>query len=147
MPEGEGHSLATWLDQRAHPNLLQVADPQDTYIRNGTFAPPRAAYTVGQLVERHLRRRPDRFARIVADMSWAHPFISQSFVSQLVDFEAAVTRWVRSFPQVGMCMYDLGLFGGETVIPVIRAHPKVWMSDMLVENPYYLKTDATSSTS
>lgn len=46
----------------------------------------------------------------------------------------------EDFPQVILCFYDLDLFGGDLIIPMIKSHPKVWMAGTLVENPYYLST-------
>jgi hypothetical protein len=31
------------------------------------------------------------------------------------------------------------LFGGNVIIPVINAHPKVWLNGMILENPYFTR--------
>jgi hypothetical protein len=36
-------------------------------------------------------------------------------------------------------MYDLDHFGGGVVVPMIRAHLRVWLSGLVIENPYHLE--------
>ncbi|MFJ4849835.1 MULTISPECIES: MEDS domain-containing protein [unclassified Streptomyces] len=128
---------------------LVVGDPQDTYLRNGAFdADGMLASLRGWVaelldgggaaaVDGRGRRRP-RLLRIAADMSWAHALVRPGFVRELVAYETRATSWLRACPQVGVCLYDLGLFGGDLIIPMVKAHPRVWLGGMVVENPYYL---------
>ena len=37
--------------------------------------------------------------------------------------------------------YHLELFGGNLIFPVMKVHPKVLFSGILLENPYYLDPD------
>lgn len=71
-------------------------------------------------------------------MSWAYPLVRPGFVRELVEYETRATSWLRPCPQVGVCMYDLEFFGGDLIVPMAKAHPRVWLSGMAVENPYYL---------
>jgi hypothetical protein len=75
-------------------------------------------------------------------MSWAKPLMSPTLVKQLVRSEVNITRWVRSREMVGLCLYDLDLFSGDLIIPMIKAHPKVWMGGAVVENPFYLDPES-----
>lgn len=38
-------------------------------------------------------------------------------------------------------MYDLDMFGGDVIVPIVRAHPKVWMNGVVPTNPYYLDSE------
>jgi len=75
---------------------------------------------------------------VIADMSWALPLVSVSFIGDLSDYEARVTQWARSYPQTCVCMYDLDRFDGYVIMAVIKAHPKVLMSGVVVETPYFV---------
>ena len=56
----------------------------------------------------------------------------------LVAEEVSVTEFVLRYPLICLCLYDLDLFGGDLIIPMIKAHPKAWIEGTLVENPYHL---------
>ncbi|MFD3454930.1 MEDS domain-containing protein [Streptomyces sp. NPDC058691] len=132
---------------------LVIKDPRDICLRNGAFdGDAMPASLCGRSAELfdgdghrdgggdgdgYGDRRPG-LLRIAADMSWAYPLVRPGFVRELVRYEMRATSWLRARPQVGVCMYDLELFGGDLVIPMVKAHPRVWLGGMVVENPYYL---------
>lgn len=72
------------------------------------------------------------FGRIVGDMSRAAP----ALIDTLLDEEVAMTAWMKNYPQVALCLYDLNRFGGDLIVPMIKAEPNVWMAGTLVENAY-----------
>jgi hypothetical protein len=76
-------------------------------------------------------RRPG--GRVVTDMGWALP--ARPSVEDLADYEAEVTAGARRYPQSVVCLYDLDRC--TTVVhAVIRAHSRVWMRGVVLENPY-----------
>jgi hypothetical protein len=75
------------------------------------------------------------FARVVADMSWALPDGVPPAPDDIADYEAGVAAWTTSYPQSCVCMYDLERFG-SVALAVIKAHPRVWMGGVMLENPY-----------
>jgi hypothetical protein len=75
------------------------------------------------------------FARVVTDMSWALPDGTPPSADNIAGYEASATTWTTSYPQSCVCMYDLDRFG-SIVLAVIKAHPRVWMSGVTLENPY-----------
>lgn len=81
-------------------------------------------------------------ARIVADMSWAIPLVgAPGFVMDLGRYETRFTLWSSRRPQVTACMYDLDGFDGDVIVPIVRAHPTVWMNGVILTNPYYLQSE------
>ena len=124
---------------------LQLLEPQDTYLQSGAFEPELMLDVLDRWSQQTFAENPSGFARVAADMSWAKPFISPAFVVDLMDFESRVTQWVRTYPQVGVCMYDLNVFGGDVIIQAIKFHPKVRLSGVVLDNPYYLDPSATAS--
>ncbi|MGW4527392.1 MEDS domain-containing protein [Amycolatopsis sp. NPDC004378] len=116
---------------------LVLTEPETGHLRNGEFAPDALFAMLDGWSRRKLGTGDRPFGRIVGDMGWAAPRLSSALIGALLAEEAAVTGWGESFPQVVLCFYDLDLFGGDLIVPLIKAHPKFWMGGMLVENPYY----------
>ncbi|MCX4825242.1 MEDS domain-containing protein [Streptomyces sp. NBC_01142] len=123
---------------------LQIRGPQGSYLHNGSFDGDRMLGLLYAWSADMFRNGDGNFARVAADMSWAQPLVQPAFIHDLVQYEVKATRWLRSRPQVGVCMYDLELFSGDLIIPLVKAHPKVWLSGMVVENPYCLGPHAES---
>jgi hypothetical protein len=85
-------------------------------------------------------------ARIAADMSWAKPLVdAPGFVMDLERYETRFTLWARRYPQVTTCMYDLDKFDGDVIVPIVRAHPMVWMNGVVLTNPYYMQSEYFSA--
>jgi hypothetical protein len=38
-------------------------------------------------------------------------------------------------------MYELARFGGDTLVDVLKVHPKVMLGRMVLDNPYYIEPD------
>jgi hypothetical protein len=123
------------------PSLLVVHEPADGHLRAGAFAPDVLLEELRAWSAEAFATPGVTFARVIADMSWAKPLMSPQLVEDLVRSEVNVTRWVRSRDLVVLCLYDLDLFGGDLLVPMIKVHPKVWMGGALVENPYYIDPD------
>jgi MEDS: MEthanogen/methylotroph, DcmR Sensory domain len=97
---------------------------------------PRAV--LGQVAEwsRTALERQDRAAaRVVADMSWVVPSTSQPSVDDLAGYETGAASWATTRRQSFVCLYDLDRFAG-VVYAVIKAHTRVWVRGMILENPY-----------
>ncbi|MFJ8078061.1 MEDS domain-containing protein [Streptomyces sp. NPDC096176] len=145
-PEGEGRAfrdlLATTVPEvRRVCGNLQIKPPEETYLRNGTFDGDRMLDLLYSWSYRTFSEGDAGFACLAADMSWARPLVRPAFTAELIRYETRATRWLRSYPQVGVCLYDLDTFGGDLIIPLIKAHPRVWLNGMVFENPYCLGPD------
>lgn len=66
---------------------------------------------------------------------------SAPVLNDFLAYERKATRFCRSYPQVALCLYDLDLFGGNVIFPVMKMHPRVLVSGILLDNPYYLDPD------
>jgi hypothetical protein len=142
-PAGESAGFASAVvggapQNGVDPNLLQLAEPEGFYLKDGEFQPGALVETLHAWSRTTFDEGGAEFARIAADMSWAGPFVEPAFVDELIRYEAVATEWARTYPQVVVCFYDLDVFGGEVVIPIIKTHTKVWMGGAVVENPYVL---------
>jgi hypothetical protein len=60
-----------------------------------------------------------------------------SYIEDLIEFESRVNDvWDRHDDAV-ICTYNLGKFGGDTVIEMIRTHPMIIVGGILHENPFF----------
>ena len=62
-------------------------------------------------------------------------------MGHLVGYESELNRVTAGSPVVVLCLYDLDQFGGEVVVNVVKTHPQVLITGILVENPYYVAPD------
>lgn len=79
------------------------------------------------------------FARVVGEMTWA--LRDMPGFDELFLYESEFNRFVRRYPQWGLCLYDLERFGGGILVDVLKTHPKILLGGMVLENPHYLTPD------
>ena len=116
---------------------LTLSEPEGGHLRKGKFAPKELLAALESWATRSGVAEGRVFGRIAGDMSWAEPLLSPELIDLLVAEEVTATGFLRSYQQVGLCLYDLDLFGGDLIIPMVKAHPKVWIQGTLIENPYH----------
>ncbi|HZQ78635.1 MAG TPA: MEDS domain-containing protein [Acidimicrobiia bacterium] len=126
----------------ADPELLELRDAEDTYLAGGSFSTERMLGSWREWGEDVFGRRGKTFARSASDMSWAQNVVTGPLIGDFMDYEAQATRAARAYPSVALCLYDLEKFRGDVIIPVLKAHPKVFFGGMLLENPYFVDPDA-----
>lgn len=122
-------------------NLLDFVDSRSTYLRSGTFVGEHMMEFWQQWGHQVFEVDRLAFGRAACEMSWAEELRSSPAMQDLISYEAKVTTVARAYPWVALCLYDLDLFGGDVVVPMLKTHPKVLFSGMLVENPYFVDPD------
>ncbi|MBW0107470.1 MEDS domain-containing protein [Pseudonocardia sp. KRD-182] len=152
--------MSAYLDEglRAGQACLCVADsPERGDARSALTGAARAPERPGGLRHQHLPtdviapgavlariaewsrtalERDDRTcARVVADMTWTAPSPSRPSVDRRACYETGVATWATTRRQSFVCLYDLDRFA-DVVCAVIKAHSRVWMRGVALENPY-----------
>ena len=74
-------------------------------------------------------------ARVTGEGAWA--LESHPGVEHLIDYESELNDMVKRHPQMILCLYDLGLFGGSMMADLLKTHPKIILGGMLISNPHY----------
>jgi hypothetical protein len=105
------------------------------HLPTDAVAPGAVAGQVGEWSRTALEREDRAAARVVADMSWTAPSTSRPSVDHLLGYETGAAAWAVNRGQSFVCLYDLDRFAG-VVYAVIKAHSRVWMRGMTLENPY-----------
>ena len=107
----------------------------ETYLRDGRFDQDRMLQAFEQLASDNAKEGFP-LSRIVCRMDWASE--DRSHVNKLVEFESRVNDvWSRHDDAV-ICTYQLGKFGGDTVIDIMRTHPMIIIGGILQRNPFFV---------
>ena len=120
------------------PSHLEVLPSERSYLTEGRFSTEKM---IAWLTEHVGRAVSDGFpvARAAGEMTWA--LRAMPGVDELCAYESELNRYLPSFPQVLLCMYDLDRFDGHTIVDVMKTHPTVLLGGVLFENPYYIPPD------
>jgi hypothetical protein len=107
----------------------------DTYLRDGRFDPDRMLEVFESLAGNTLR---DRFplSRVFCQMEWAADSIA--CIDPLIEFESRVNDVWQRHDDAVICSYNLGRFGADAVIDIMRTHPMVIIGGILQQNPFYV---------
>jgi len=117
---------------------IEVSGSEDTYLEGGHFSTERMIdfwdVSVGEAMAGGFS-----FVRAAGEMTWA--LRQMPGVEELIGYEAKLNKFLPKYPQVIVCLYELGRFTGEVLVEVLKTHPKVLLGGMLLDNPYYLEPD------
>ncbi|HEX8865210.1 MAG TPA: MEDS domain-containing protein [Lentzea sp.] len=76
--------------------------------------------------------------RITGDMGWLAKSLSRpGQLDTLVRHEMDAGQWVATRPVYALCFYDLDLFDGDVIVQMVNAHRQIWMTGVLLDNPYH----------
>jgi len=114
---------------------LEVRTDTEVYLPEGRFDADRM---ISALVsDDGAGRFPLR--RICCRMDWAVE--SGSHVDDVIEFESRVNEvWCRHEDAV-ICTYDLGKFGGDAIVDILRTHPMVVIGGILHKNAFFVPPD------
>lgn len=119
---------------------LSAFRSEDSYLLQGRFAPDDMLRFWESTAQTAFDSHDYPLVRAVGEMTWALRDLPG--VEQLIAYEAELNRQLRKYPQVVLCLYDLEQFAdGEVLIEILRTHPKVLMSLMVLDNPWYVEPD------
>lgn len=121
------------------PKQLQVLSSADSYLTDGHFSTTKMIAWLTENVGRAVHEEGYPVARAAGEMTWA--LRSLPGVDELCAYESELNRYLPSFPQVLLCMYDLDRFDGHTIVDVMKTHPAILVGGVFIENPYYTPPD------
>jgi hypothetical protein len=127
-------------EPRASDDQLSLYSSEECYLADGAFSTDEmlAFWEEGAITAMQVNGYT--FIRSVGEMTWA--LRQMPGVEQLVSYEAKLNRLLPRYPQVILCLYDLEKFtDGEVLIDILRTHPKVLMSGVVIDNPWYIEPE------
>jgi hypothetical protein len=126
------------LEPRLASQQLDVRPSSEAYLRGGRFSVTEMVAFYEEFVS--AATSAGGVARVTGEGAWAlegHPG-----VEHLIDYESQINSMItRHPPQMILCLYDLGLFGGSMIVDLLKTHPKILLGGLLIENPHYLTPD------
>ena len=114
---------------------LEVRNTTETYLRDGRFDQNLMLEAFEQLASGNAKGGFP-LSRIICRMDWAAA--GRSHVDDVIEFESRVNSVWRRHDDAVICTYHLPIFGGETVIDILRTHPLVIIGGILQENPFFV---------
>lgn len=114
---------------------LEVRNNTETYLRDGRFDQNLMLEAFEQLASGNAKGGFP-ISRIICRMDWAAA--GRSHVDDVIEFESRVNSVWRRHDDAVICTYHLPIFGGETVIDILRTHPLVIIGGILQENPFFV---------
>jgi hypothetical protein len=113
---------------------LDVMRASDMYLRSGAFSAAEVIDSWKAAMSEVMYG--GRFDAVRAIETWSLRDVVPDR-QELLALEAAMNRYLPLYPQVIVCMYDLERFGGGVVVDLLKTHPRMLLSGMVVENPYF----------
>ena len=127
-----GHNVATSAKQ------LEVIRAADLYLRSGRFC---ADEIIGSWKAAIADAMYDgRFDLVRAVETWSRRDVVPD-MHELLLLESEMNRYLPLYPQVVVCLYDIDRFGAGIIVNLLKTHPRMLVSGMLIENPYFTTPD------
>jgi hypothetical protein len=118
--------------------MLHVLTEDQAYMPDGHFSKDTFIRNMKTMVTDALAEGYGHF-RAVGDES----FIVRNGVdiNEWFAAESELNTVVPDYPHFFFCLYDLELFDGDTVMYVLRTHPRIYVNGMVITNPHYTPAD------
>ena len=130
-PSGEAAALAP-------SKQLEVIGAADMYLRSGRFSADEVIGSWKAAISDAMYA--GQFDVVRAVEAWSRRDLLPD-MSELLMLESEMNRYLPLYPQVVVCLYDVDRFGSGAVMNLVMTHPRMWVSGMVIENPYYLTPD------
>jgi hypothetical protein len=114
---------------------LELRINTEVYLPDGRFDQDRMLAVFEQLASGNAEGGFP-LSRICCRMDWARQ--EQSYVDDVIEFEARVNEVWRRHDDAVICTYHLGQFGGEAIVDIMRTHPMVIIGGILQQNPFFV---------
>ena len=117
---------------------LELRTDIETYLPDGRFDPDRMIAAFEQVASDNTKGAFP-LSRICCRMDWAVE--DRAYIDDVIEFESRVNDVWRRHDDAVICTYDLGKFGGDAVIDIMRTHPMVVIGGILQQNPFFVPPD------
>lgn len=121
--------------------ILHILTEDEAYMPDGCFSKDTFIRNMETMVQEAFADGYGQF-RAVGDES----FIIRNGVdiNEWFAAESELNKIVPDYPHFFFCLYDLDLFDGDTVMYVLKTHPRVYVNGIVIPNPHYIPADKTS---
>lgn len=117
---------------------LSRAGTSEVYFQDGRFDPDRMLELLRHF---HNDSVASGFpaARVIGEMTGEVQHISGG--SRLMEYESRVSLLLKDVPITAVCQYDANVFGGATLMRILKVHPMMLIRGTVVHNPFYVPAE------
>jgi MEDS: MEthanogen/methylotroph, DcmR Sensory domain len=117
---------------------LEVATPQETYLRGGSFNKDVMLALIQEALETGstLGFPLTRLIAHAETVLW-HPE-DWSTVNEWIEYETRLNDVLPRYDDPVICTYDLNLLNGCIAVDILRTHPVAIIGGLLCENPFFV---------
>jgi hypothetical protein len=121
-----------------HSRQLEVATPQETYLKGGRFdkdamlALIQEALKTGSTLGFPLTRMIAHAESVLED--WPS-------VNDWIEYESRLNDVLPRYDDPVICTYDANLLSGTIAVDILRTHPVAIIGGLLHENPFFVRPD------
>ena len=130
-PAGEAAALTA-------SKQLEVIGASDMYLRSSRFSADEVIGNWKAAIADAMYA--GQFDVVRAVEAWSRRDVLPG-MSELLMLESEMNRYPPLYPQVIVCLYDIDRFGSGAVMNLVMTHPRMLVSGMVIDNPYYLTPD------
>jgi hypothetical protein len=130
-PNGEAAALTA-------SKQLEVIGASDMYLRSSRFSVDEVIGVWKAAISDAMYAGQFDMVRVVE--AWSQRDVLPD-MSELLMLESEMNRYLPLYPQVIVCLYDIDRFGSGALMKLVMTHPRMLVSGMVIENPFYLTPD------
>jgi MEDS: MEthanogen/methylotroph, DcmR Sensory domain len=125
-------------DLVSREGTLRILTEDEAYMPDGRFSKETFIRTMEAMVREAFADGYHQF-RAVGDET----FIVRHGVdiNEWFAAESELNTIVPDYSHFFFCLYDLDLFDGNTVMYVLRTHPRIYVNGIIIANPHYVPPD------
>ena len=118
--------------ERSHQ--LELASPEETYLRGGCFSKEAMLVTIQEA----LKAGPTLGFPITRLIAHAETVLQDwSNANEWVEYETRLNDVLPHFNDAVICTFDANLLDGTLLVDILRTHPGVIIGGRLYENPFF----------
>jgi len=118
--------------ERSHQ--LELAGPEETYLRGGCFSKEAMLVTIQEA----LKAGPTLGFQITRLIAHAETVLQDwSNANEWVEYETRLNDVLPHFNDAVICTFDANLLDGTLLVDILRTHPVVIFGGRLYENPFF----------
>lgn len=133
-----GESCPACKHKMHDPDQITITTAKELYYPNGKLD----LYQMDKALDEIFTKTQvngKRNVRVTAEMAWALEAILG--IDQLMAYEARLNYFITGKPWVSICLYNVNMFNGATIMNVLQTHPYVINGGVITQNPYYVHPD------
>jgi hypothetical protein len=119
---------------QSREEMLLVVTEDEAYMPDGRFTKDAFIRDMKAKIAEASEHGYDSF-RAVGDESFI--IRNQVDIREWFAAESELNTIAPALPHFFFCLYDLDLFDGNTVMRVLKTHPRVYVNGILISNPHY----------